>query len=101
MTIEEKAKRIEAYCESRGNCLKCPLENSNESTCYGSWEKYPEAVARNYTVLFDDKCEDNVNHHAHYQGKNECICDGDVIWDDFIDALREETGIEFSIRENK
>lgn len=33
--------------------------------------------------------------------KTECICDGDVIWDDFIDALREETGIEFSIRENK
>jgi hypothetical protein len=33
--------------------------------------------------------------------KTECLCDGNVIWDDFIEALKEETGIEFSIRENK
>lgn len=33
--------------------------------------------------------------------KTECLCDGNVVWDDFIEALKEETGIEFSIRENK
>lgn len=36
-------------------------------------DEYPEAVARNYTVLFGNECDDNVNHPAHYQGKNECI----------------------------
>lgn len=73
MTIEEKAKRIESYCEIRCNCSKCPLQNSNENTCYVKWEEYPEAVARNYAALFGDECENNVNHPAHYQGKNECI----------------------------
>lgn len=73
MTIEEKADRIGAYCKSKDNCVKCPLKYSDENTCYEDWEEYPEAVARNYTVLFGDKCEDNVNHPAHYQGKNECI----------------------------
>ena len=33
--------------------------------------------------------------------KTECLCDGNVVWDDFIEALKEETGIVFSIRENK
>jgi hypothetical protein len=33
--------------------------------------------------------------------KTECLCDGNVVWDDFIEALKEETGVEFSIRENK
>lgn len=73
MTIEEKADRIGAYCKSKDNCVKCPLKYGDENTCYEDWEEYPEAVARNYTVLFGDKCEDNVNHPAHYQGKNECI----------------------------
>nr|DAG66587.1 MAG TPA: nucelotide kinase [Caudoviricetes sp.] len=73
MTIEEKADRIEAYCTSRYNCQKCPLHNNDESTCYESWEEYPEAIARNYATLFGDEQHDNVNHPAHYQGKNECI----------------------------
>lgn len=73
MTIEEKAEKIKAYCENRYDCSKCPLEYSGESTCHVDWEGHPEAIARNYTVLFGDKCEDNVNHPAHYQGKNECI----------------------------
>lgn len=73
MTIKEKAERIGAYCESRYNCSKCPLQKSDENTCYENWEEYPEAIARNYTVLFGDEGTDNVNHPAHYQGKNECI----------------------------
>lgn len=73
MTTEEKAERIKAYCDRRHDCVKCPLKYNGECTCYGNWEAYPEAIARNYTVLFGDECEDNVNHPAHYQGKNECI----------------------------
>lgn len=33
--------------------------------------------------------------------KTEAICDGDIIWDDLIETLKEETGLEFTIRENK
>lgn len=73
MTIEEKAERIKAYCDRRHDCVNCPLEYNGEVTCYGNWEAYPEAVARNYVALFGDECEDNVNHPSHYQGKNECI----------------------------
>lgn len=32
--------------------------------------------------------------------KTECICDGNVIWDDYIQALKDETGLDFTIREN-
>lgn len=73
MTIKEKAERIREYCESRYNCSECKLQNSDGCTHYENWEEYPEAVARNYAVLFGDECTDNVNHPAHYQGKNECI----------------------------
>ena len=73
MTIEEKAERIKAYCERIDDCAKCQLHSSNKNTCYVNWEEYPESVARNYTALFGDEQHDNVNHPAHYQGKNECI----------------------------
>lgn len=33
--------------------------------------------------------------------KTEAICDGDIIWDDLIQTLKEETGLDFTIRENK
>ena len=36
----------------------------------------------------------------YIQLKAECIGEGYATWQDYIDALREETGMEFSIREN-
>ena len=36
-----------------------------------------------------------------FNSKTEAICDGDIIWDDLIETLKEETGLEFAIRENK
>lgn len=31
--------------------------------------------------------------------KTDAICDGDVIWDDYIQALKDETGLDFNIRD--
>ena len=36
-----------------------------------------------------------------FNSKTEAICGGDIIWDDLIETLKEETGLEFTIRENK
>lgn len=36
-----------------------------------------------------------------FNSKTEAICDGDIIWDDLIETLKEETGLDFTIRENK
>lgn len=36
-----------------------------------------------------------------FNSKTEAICDGDIIWDDLIQTLKEETGLDFTIRENK
>lgn len=36
-----------------------------------------------------------------FNSKTEAICDGDIIWDDMIQTLKEETGLDFTIRENK
>ncbi len=33
--------------------------------------------------------------------KTEALCDEDIIWDDMIQTLKEETGLDFTIRENK
>ena len=36
-----------------------------------------------------------------FNSKTAAICDGDIIWDDLIQTLKEETGLDFTIRENK
>lgn len=33
--------------------------------------------------------------------KTEALCDEDIIFDDMIQTLKEETGLDFTIRENK
>lgn len=33
--------------------------------------------------------------------KTDALCDEEIIWDDLIQTLKEETGLEFTIRENK
>ena len=72
MTIKEKAKRIEQYCDTMSNCSDCPLF-SYVDTCYELAYGNEDIIERNYNILFGDKESDNVNHPEHYQGKNECI----------------------------
>lgn len=76
MTIEEKAERIKAYCESLIGCGECKLINVRNATCYDS--SFPEEIENNYRIIFGEdeekkEIQNNVNHPAHYQGKNECI----------------------------
>lgn len=33
--------------------------------------------------------------------KTDALCDEEIIWDDLIQTLKEETGLDFTIRENK
>ena len=74
MTIREKAKRIEQYCNTRDDCCGCPLGFTGfDEDCYTLTDENKNIIERNYNILFGDKESDNVNHPEHYQGKNECI----------------------------
>lgn len=74
MTIEEKAQRIKDHCLSiESGCDGCKLQGALQKTCYERCDIYPEEIERNYRILFGEEKKDNVNHPAHYQGKNECI----------------------------
>ena len=72
MTIEEKATRIEEYCNNHigevGSCIGCPLfEFPVHEDCYSE----SDFVMRNYNVLFGQE-DDPVNHPSHYtKGKIE------------------------------
>lgn len=73
MTIKEKAKRIEQYCDNFDTCCElCPLFRYTGG-CYDLERGNEDIIERNYNILFGDKESDNVNHPEHYQGKNECI----------------------------
>ena len=72
MTIKEKSKRIEQYCDTMSVCDRCPLFSYTDA-CYELAEGNEDIIERNYSILFEDKESDNVNHPEHYQGKNECI----------------------------
>lgn len=88
MTLAEKSKLIEEYCDNRpGACASsaigaCPLYSKGR-TCYTYHnEKTMKEVEENYEILFggsekveaeDAPKKETVNHPAHYQGKHECI----------------------------
>ena len=72
MTIKEKSKRIEQYCDTMSACNSCTIFSYTDA-CYGLAEGNEDIIERNYNILFGDKESDNVNHPEHYQGKNECI----------------------------
>lgn len=71
MTIEEKAKAIEEFCEGRKGCAGCPLEHRLSCTQHNT-EETMKIMLENYDMVFGTK-SDSVDHPAHYQGKNECI----------------------------
>ena len=82
MTIEEKAKKIEKYCDSMPSCSACPIGSKDGSfICFSDWEDNPNAIAKNYEIIFanksekkEEKAEDMVNHPSHYtSGGVECI----------------------------
>ena len=80
MTIEEKARMIEKYCDSITDCSECAIKD-NAFTCYGKYDEFPEEIEKNYDIIFgkasetnDEKSEDMVNHPSHYtSGGVECI----------------------------
>lgn len=79
MTLAEKSKLIEEYCDNRpGTCTSsaigaCPLYSKGR-TCFSyNNEKTMKEVAENYEILFGKEEKETVNHPAHYQGKHECI----------------------------
>ena len=96
MTIEEKARMIEKYCDSITDCSECAIRD-NEFTCYGKYDEFPEEIEKNYDIIFGndseakkEKVEDMVNHPSHYtSGGVEC---SDAItaalskYDDPVDA---------------
>lgn len=74
MEIKEMVDRIEAYCKSMPDCHACKLNDGYANiTCYDKYSEYTEEIEKNYKKIFGDAESDNVNHPAHYQGKNECI----------------------------
>lgn len=76
MTIEEKRKAIEDYCNkhncgSAGNCKLYQLRRGTNIACYSSVTD--EQLEANYAFLFDDSTSE-VEHPSHYAGeKYECI----------------------------
>lgn len=80
MTIEEKARMIEKYCDSITDCSECAIKD-NVLTCYGKYDEFPEEIEKNYEIIFgnaesneDKKADDMVNHPSHYtSGGVECI----------------------------
>lgn len=86
MTVEEMAREVERYCDSRVLCGKddfypddCPLYKF-VGDCFDD-----DVIERNYKLLVkeglivpkgsnDKKANDNVNHPSHYNnGGMECI----------------------------
>ena len=53
MTIEEKAKKIEKYCDSMPSCYECPIGSKDGPfICYSYWDKYPNVIEKNYEIIF-------------------------------------------------
>lgn len=78
MTIEEKRKAIQDYCENNMKCEECPVDAlyNGIHICYSE----SADIETHYKVLFGDseneavKENDVVNHPSHYtQGGIECI----------------------------
>ena len=60
MTIEEKARMIEKYCDSITDCSECAIKD-NVFTCYGKYDEFPEEIEKNYEIIFgndEDKEEE-------------------------------------------
>lgn len=77
MTIKEKRKAIEKYCESSPDreCSKCPLGKTDNARygCYST--EHDDMIVQNYEILFGNvEAEDVVNRPSHYtDGKIEVI----------------------------
>ena len=72
MTIDEKRKAIDKYCESRNRCIGCPLEDTPGDCIDDDRE---EIINLNYNLILEDTGElDPVNSPSHYaDGKIEVI----------------------------
>lgn len=80
MTVLEKSKAIEEWCEKRlregKHCSDCALEEQMVCSAYYPTDAEEEqTICENYELVFGkgEHESDSVNHPSHYQGKNECI----------------------------
>ena len=77
MTIEEKAKKIEKHCDSMASCYVCPIGNKDGSfVCFSDWEDYPNAIEKNYEIIFgktEDTEEEEKNDYWRKSRKNKGI----------------------------
>lgn len=75
MTIEEKRKALEEYCDTQVDCSKCAL--------HGYWKFCDGCCKDMIAVAYEEDLDralkrigqkESVNHPSHYnQGKYECI----------------------------
>ena len=72
MTIEEKSKQIEKWCEEHKCSDDCIL--SGRDTCYSHWDDHSRSVVEeNYNLIFGRE-DDPIDHPSHYnKGKIEVI----------------------------
>ena len=89
MTVEEKRRALDSYCNKRGGCSAtfddkvCPLYVESDCLCKYIKESSDENVEHCYDLVFGgveeptepvEQPHDVVNHPSHYcQGGMECI----------------------------
>ena len=101
MTIDEKKKVLEGFCENRDDCVNCPLKDRDDIDCCNFFECSDDVVEKAYNLVFGGESEkitnfdtianpvqrEEINHPDRYAGgKFECI---DVMLDVFgADAVK-------------
>ena len=71
MTIEEKAIKIEKYCDSMHSCYECPIGSKDGPfICYSYWDEYHNVIEKNYEIIFGNAEDtDNEKKTEHEEEK--------------------------------
>ena len=57
MTIDEKKKLLEGFCENRDDCVSCPLKDELDTDCINFFECSDDAVEKAYNLVFGGESE--------------------------------------------
>ena len=88
MTIDEKKKLLEGFCENRDDCVNCPLKDRDDIDCCNFFGCPDDIIEKAYNLAFgSEQPKEEINHPNRYAGgKFECI---DVMLDVFgADAVK-------------